>query len=185
MRTETPHLPASLATEFSPTDPRTERDPAGDLHARLRGEFERHAAFILRSLGHLGVREEDTDDALEQVFTLACQHVQACREELSRGWLFSICRRVARGLPRATPTCTHGGAHSKDREALAFGQRLLGLLPPDEREVFVLYEVEEMPTSEIARALDCPPWRARVLLRHARERIIAEVERIAADTQYD
>jgi RNA polymerase sigma-70 factor (ECF subfamily) len=151
----------------------------------LRAELERHAEFVLRSLCQLGVREQDTDDALERVFMLACQHVDPRDVRLTRGVLHSICRRVALGLTLQSPAFPHDGAHVRDCEALAFGQRLLGLLPPDEREVFVLYEVEELPTSEIAQALDCPTWRARVLLRQARERIIAEVERIAAESQYD
>jgi RNA polymerase sigma-70 factor (ECF subfamily) len=151
----------------------------------LRDQVERHAEFVLRSLCHLGVREQDTDDSLERVFMLACQQVDERDVALTRGFLHSICRRVARGLTLTTPALSHDRSHVRDYEALAFGQRLLGLLPPDEREVFVLYEVEEMPTSEIAQALDCPTWRARLLLRHARERIIAEVERIAAESQYD
>jgi RNA polymerase sigma-70 factor (ECF subfamily) len=50
-------------------------------------------------------------------------------------------------------------------------------LPPDQREVFVLYEVEHIPMAQIAEAAGIPLYTAYSRLRIARRRILAEVER--------
>jgi RNA polymerase sigma-70 factor (ECF subfamily) len=63
----------------------------------------------------------------------------------------------------------------EDREALALGQRLLEQLPAPLREVFWLYEVEDMSMSEVASALDCPLQTAYSRLHTARRRILEAV----------
>jgi RNA polymerase sigma-70 factor (ECF subfamily) len=57
---------------------------------------------------------------------------------------------------------------------------LLQALPVEQRDVFWLYEVEELPMSEIARALNCPLQTAYSRLHKARERILAAVQMTAA-----
>jgi RNA polymerase sigma-70 factor, ECF subfamily len=164
------------------SEAREPQDPASGLPARLRGVFERDSAFVYRCLCYLRVREADLDEALAQVFSVVGQELNARDAGCTRGWLYGVCRHVARGRALATPDLLHETVPVKQREALAFGQRLLRLLTPEQREVFMLYEVEDMPTSEIARALSCPVRSVRAQLREARERIVAEVERIAAES---
>src|SRR5262245_35284280 len=72
---------------------------------------------------------------------------------------------------------------SIDREALELGWRLLQQLPEEQREVFVLYEVEDMSMPEIARALDCPLQTAYARLYAARARILAQVQRAPAENE--
>jgi RNA polymerase sigma-70 factor (ECF subfamily) len=62
-------------------------------------------------------------------------------------------------------------------EALRFGFQLLQSLPEKERAVFVLFELEQLPMSEIAAALECPVQTAYARLHRARERVRADVER--------
>jgi RNA polymerase sigma-70 factor (ECF subfamily) len=73
-------------------------------------------------------------------------------------------------------------AQLEEREALALGYRLLERLPPLQRQVFVLYEVEDMSMAEVAQALDCPLQTAYSRLHKARERVLAEVARIGLIT---
>lgn len=165
----------------------------------MRALFDEHGAFVCRSLRVLGVREQDLDDLLQEVFLVVYQRLHDYEERGSaRAWLYSICTRVARAqrrrawrrrediraeLPEATVDASQ---HQRvaDREALALGQELLERLPRDQRDVFWLYEVEEIPMAEIARALGCPLQTAYSRLRKARERILTEVQ-LAASQEPD
>jgi RNA polymerase sigma-70 factor (ECF subfamily) len=172
----------------------TRREDASANHEslRLRDVFEAHGGFVCRSLRRLGVPEADLDDMLQEVFMVAYQRLSDYEERgRARAWLYSICTRVAlaqrRKLSRRreslTPeppdfqTAATQHQHVEHGEALALGQRLLALLPPDQREVFVLYEVEDMPMAAIAEALGCPLQTAYSRLHKARERIFAAVTR--------
>jgi RNA polymerase sigma-70 factor (ECF subfamily) len=162
--------------------------------------FEEHGAFVCRSLRYRGVREADLDDALQEVFLVVYQRLDDYQEKgRARAWLYSICTRVAhaqrRKLGRRRETPSQEGLeqvaaptqleHVADREALALGHQLLAQLPPQQREVFLLYEVEDMPMAEIAQALGCPLQTAYSRLHKARARVLAEVERLAAESDYD
>jgi len=63
--------------------------------------------------------------------------------------------------------------HVEDQQSLRLGYQLLEALPPHEREVFVLYEVEDMTMPEIAQVLGCPLQTGYSRLNRARERILA------------
>jgi RNA polymerase sigma-70 factor (ECF subfamily) len=141
-------------------------------------------------LRRLGVREDDLDDALQEVFVVVHQRLSDYQElGRMRSWLYSISARVALAQRRKSssrreslmpePPEPHSQPtqheHVEDAEALVLGHRLLALLPAEQREVFVLYEVEEMPMSEIAEALGCPLQTAYSRLHRARSRILAAV----------
>lgn len=173
-----------------------EQEPTEDQPLRLRALFDEHGPFVCRSLRRLGVAEADLDDLLQEVFLVVYRRLADYQErERARAWLYSICKRVAQaqrrrlfrrrenvtselpeGLLAATQLQT-----VEDREAWQLGLRLLQLLPPPQREVFVLYEVEDMSMQEISQALDCPLQTAYSRLHKARQRIVAEVERARAD----
>ena len=53
-------------------------------------------------------------------------------------------------------------------------------MPDELRTVFVLFEIEEMPTPEIARTLDLPVGTCASRLRKARETFEAMVKRMRA-----
>lgn len=162
---------------------------------RLRTVFEEHGAFVCRSLRLLGVREADLDDVLQEVFLVVYKRLHDYEERGSaRAWLYSICTRVARAQRRKlgrrrediaaevveSPAAATQLEHITDNEALALGQELLQRLPQEQRDVFWLYEVEEVPMAEIARSLACPLQTAYSRLRKARQRILAEVQLAAA-----
>jgi len=161
----------------------------------LRTVFEEHGAFVCRSLRLLGIREADLDDVLQEVFVVVYQRLHDYEERgRARAWLYSICTRVARAQRRKfvrrreemaaefpeSPVAPTQLEHIADREALARGQELLSRLPREQRDVFWLYEVEDQPMAEIARALGCPLQTAYSRLHKARERILAEVQLTAS-----
>lgn len=168
-------------------------DPQDDVAPTPADMFREYGGFVCRSLRHLGVQERDLDDMLQEVFVVVCQRLDSYEEQgRARAWLYSICTRLVRAQRRklgrrkesdqpseeiSNPTQFE---HIQDREALQLGQGLLQKLPVDQREVFVLYEVEDMPMSEIAQALSCPLQTAYSRLYKARKRILAEVGALAA-----
>jgi len=135
---------------------------------------------------------------LQEVFLVVYQRLGDYEERSrARSWLYSICVRVASGQRRKVnrrrenvtmelPEQRSAPAQLQDvedREALLLGHRLLALLPDEQREVFVLYEVEEMPMTEIAAALGCPLYTAYSRLRTARLKLLAEVARERGDAR--
>jgi RNA polymerase sigma-70 factor, ECF subfamily len=165
---------------------------------QLRELFEAHATFVCRSLRRLGIPEADLDDMLQEVFLVVCQRLTEYVERgLARPWLYSICRRIALAQRRklyrrredvsAEPVEAYTAASQlqsvEDREALRLGQHLLSLLPGEQREVFVLYEVEDMTMQEISEALGCPLQTAYSRLYKARQRVLSAVERTRAKSE--
>jgi RNA polymerase sigma-70 factor (ECF subfamily) len=157
--------------------------------------YEEHGPFVCRSLRYLGVPEADLDDSLQEVFLVVCQRLNDYEERgRARSWLYSICTRVVHaqrrkqkrrseiGSPREQAAPAPQLDQVQDREALQIGWRLLQQLPDEQREVFVLYEVEDMPVAEIARALDCPLQTVYSRLYKARERVMAGVERLKVES---
>lgn len=170
------------------------REASADRPARLRAVFEAHGPFVCRSLRHLGVVEADLDDLLQEVFLVVSKRLDDYEERgRARSWLYSICSRVSRSQRRKAWRRRESASevelvaeplqleHVQNREALALGWKLLQELPVQQREVFVLYEVEDMPMAEIAQALDCPLQTVYSRLYKARERILVQVQRLKAE----
>ena len=162
---------------------------------RLRSLFEEHGAFVCRSLRVLGVPEADLDDALQEVFLVVFQRMHDYEERgRARAWLYSICTRIVRSHRRKlrrrreemtfevpdAPAAATQLDHIAEHEALELGQQLLARLPQEQRDVFWLYEVEDVPMAEIARALDCPLQTAYSRLHKARERVVAAARQAEA-----
>ena len=173
------------------TEPRSQRASPTQDPTRLRAVFDEHGAFVCRCLRMCGVRESDLDDVLQEVFLVVYKRLPEYEERGSaRAWLYSICTRLAGAqrrklwrrreditvnLPEAPAAATQL-ERVVDSEALALGHRLLERLPREQRDVFWLYEVEELTIAEIAQAMGCPLQTAYSRLRAARQRILAEVQ---------
>jgi RNA polymerase sigma-70 factor (ECF subfamily) len=108
----------------------------------------------------------DADDALQSAFMRAFRSLSSCRERDRFGaWLYHIvineCRTYAsrrrqREL-RFTPApsaidraVAPGSEREEDADVGGHIERALGMLPPDQREAFLLKHVEEMSYDEIA-----------------------------------
>jgi RNA polymerase sigma-70 factor, ECF subfamily len=154
--------------------------------------FAEHHGFVWRALSHLGVDRAELEDALQEVFVVVHRRLDDYREQQKvRAWLYAISVRVARDFRRkrsrrreqltASPPDSVRDASQLEsfanRQALELAQRLLSALPEQQRAVFLLYEVEQLPMSEVAQALDCPLHTAYSRLKKARERVLALVAR--------
>ena len=162
---------------------RLELGPAADF-SRL---FSEYAPFVLRVLRHLGVPGSDVQDQAQEVFVAVHKGLAgfAGRSSL-RTWIYGICVRVASNhrrrayvrreravseLPEASDPQAHEAFERGQRWPAL--QRLLDSLDAEKREVFVLYELEELPMREVAEACGCPLQTAYSRL-HAARRLLLE-----------
>ncbi len=148
--------------------------------------FSEYAPFVLRVLRHLGVPASDVQDQGQEVFVAVHRGLAgfAGRSSL-RTWIYGICVRVASNYRRRAHVRRERAVselpEASDPQALeAFErgqrwpalQRLLDSLDADKREVFVLYELEELPMREVAEACGCPLQTAYSRLHTARRLLL-------------
>jgi RNA polymerase sigma-70 factor (ECF subfamily) len=154
--------------------------------------FSEHAPFVLRVLRHLGVATADVNDQSQEVFVAVFQGLARFEGRSSeRTWIYGICLRVASNYRRRAYV-RRERAVAEPPELLAVGDplaaceqaqrsaalsRLLDVLDADKREVFVLYELEELPMKEVATLIDCPLQTAYSRLRAARRILLDEHQR--------
>ena len=156
--------------------------------------FREHGEFVWRSLRRLGLSEADADDICQEVFVVVFRKLADFEQRSSlRAWLYGIAVRLAAShrrrasTQREVPTETLPEAteprEPDDRLVASEARRLLDLaldnLDDDKRAVFVLFEIEELPMTQIATALECPLQTAYSRLYAARERVESFLVRTA------
>ena len=167
-----------------------------DFDLRVARLVQNQFNFIWRSLRRLGLPPAAVDDASQKVFFIASQKMQTMHLERERPFLFAIALRVAADERRAIrrrpevadgDRCDDAEDHApgqdelvERREARALLDRILEVMPLDLRAVFVLFEIEEMSTSEIAALLEIPSGTVASRLRRARETFEDHVARFRA-----
>jgi RNA polymerase sigma-70 factor (ECF subfamily) len=154
--------------------------------------FSEHVRYVGRTLRFLGVREAELEDACQEVFVVVHRRLPDFDPRGSvRGWIRQICVHVAQNERRrvrrsredtfdppievATAATQHGSAERREMR-----ERLLALLDglsDEQRNVFVLYEIEQLTMAEVAAALGCPLQTAYSRLHAARERLAEALPR--------
>ncbi|HVY49064.1 MAG TPA: sigma-70 family RNA polymerase sigma factor [Minicystis sp.] len=162
---------------------------------RLAGIVNEHFDFIWRSLRRLGVPVAEVDDCAQQVFWVASRKLSAITVGSERAFLFSTALRVAsdarrsRGRRREVPEDdamqpTDPGPRPDEvadqKRARALLDEVLAAMPLELRAVFVLFELEEMSSPEIAALLEIPTGTVASRLRRAREEFQKIVARVRA-----
>ncbi len=172
-----------------------------DRPARVRLAREAAASFqfIWRTLRRLGVRPDQVvDDAVQRVFEIALRKSESIAPGMERAFLFKVAVLVAaeerRGArqqhERVQPFDEErqrlADEHPGPEELLAERRRrqildeILDALPLELRTVFVLFEIEGMPSYGIAELLSIPVGTAASRLRRAREQFEAQARRVRA-----
>lgn len=163
------------------------------LHAGapFREVFAEHAPYVWRALRRLGASEADADDLCQEVFVVVHRKLPEFEGRSSlRTWLYGICVRTARDHRRRahvrneTPTDEPPDGRisaPQDAELDRAGARArldaeLSALEPEKREVFVLYEIEELTMADVAEAVGIPLQTAYSRLYSARKQL---AERLA------
>jgi RNA polymerase sigma-70 factor (ECF subfamily) len=169
-------------------------DDAPAISARTL--VEAHADFVWRSLRRLGVPESGADDATQQVFVIAAGKLDRIQVGRERAFLFGIVGHVAmharRSLARKRELPYEDGAHDRvdpalrpdeamaARQARALLDEVLDGMDDDLRTVFILFELEELTTSDVAVMLGVPLGTVASRLRRAREDFQRAVKRVRA-----
>lgn len=170
--------------------------PSDDASARAPdfvSVYRDHADFVYRSLQHLGVREADLEDVVQEVFLVVHRRLDTY-DGISRltTWLFGICLRLASRYHRRSrlwrrrstvdePSCDESGSPESAcsaRQARALLDRALSRLSLEHRAVFVLYEIEGQSGPDIAEVLGIPVGTVHSRLHDARKRVLRALERI-------
>jgi len=165
----------------------TDCEPVGG-HAKLDLTliYREHADFVWRSLQHLGVRDSDLEDLMQEVFATVHQRLATFRRESKvTTWLFGICLRLVLRhrrrayfrweLPTAEPPEQTDGQTPEDqyraRQADAQLELLLWRLSPERRATFMLFEVEGASCAEIAELSGVPVGTVYSRLHAARKHV--------------
>jgi len=167
---------------------------AGD--DRLRALVDEHYDFVWRTLRYLGVHDANAEDGAQQVMCVLSRRLDDVEQGAERAFLFSTAMRVAatmrrsdRRRPRArADDDVDALAHSMpgteelldERRAHDTLRRVLDEMPLELRVVFVLFELEELTTPDIATMLGIPLGTVASRLRRARETFQAIVRRMKA-----
>lgn len=181
------HGAQSLHSSTQP--PTSEASEGGGLGSGSLDDFQtiyrEHYPAVWRFLLHLGVRKSDVADVTHNVFLIAYRKLSTFEHRSSvRTWLCGIAFRVGRGFlkssavrlevsdneVRVEASSTEGSLEtSRHNGELALAERLLEALPPEQREVFVLHELQQMTGTEIAELMGTSLGTVRSRLRRARD----------------
>jgi RNA polymerase sigma-70 factor, ECF subfamily len=181
-------LQAVLAGPVDTTS--ADRSMAFARDARMRAMVEAHFDVVWRSLRRLGVPDAGVDDAAQQVFLVVAGKMDSIHVAGERAYLLGVSVRVASDTRRALRRrreVLHPDSDGTDEVEPESGQcvptedlvdqkrarelldEVLGSMPEDLREVFVLFEVEGVTIAEISSLLGIPMGTVSSRIRRARE----------------
>lgn len=168
------------------------RDDAERLATAVRQNYQ----FLWRSLRRLGLQAADVDDAAQQVLSVFARRLVDVEVGAERAFLFQTAIRVAsdarRALARARARPDEAALASavdpspnaeeqlEKEEARAFLDEVLDAMDPELRVVLILFELEELPTAEIAELLTIPAGTVGSRLFRARRDFEATTARVKA-----
>jgi RNA polymerase sigma-70 factor (ECF subfamily) len=162
----------------------------------FREIYEQHATFVWKALRRLGVRSAEIEDACQDVFIVVHSKLGAFDwSRPMRPWLLGISVKVAAKyrrkahLRREVAQEAHFGVTEpvqakalERRQARALLEHILDHLRDDQREVFVLFELQEIAMAEVARIIGIPHQTAYSRLYAARRRVDAKIRQLQGPT---
>jgi RNA polymerase sigma-70 factor (ECF subfamily) len=191
--TESPCTPVAAATRPPGLAEHARVD--GGAQARVRAAVQDHYDFVWRTMRYLGLPDADAQDGAQQVMCVLARRLPDVTPGAEKPFLFATAVRVAAGMRRTArrrPETTE-----EDLEALAAAtpgadelleqqrahellQKVLEAIPVELRLVFVLYEIEELTSPQIAEMLGVPLGTVASRLRRGREEFQTIVKRMQA-----
>jgi RNA polymerase sigma-70 factor (ECF subfamily) len=177
----------ALLMDGPPRDAIAERIAQGELGA-VAEAYELHHAAVRGFARRLVGDEAIAEDLVHEVFVTLPSAIRSFRYDASlRSFLISIAVNHARHHIRAAgrrraamerlsehpaPTAPSTPEEDVIRKRLALSlSRALDGLPDDQRVAFVLCEVEERSSSEVAQIVGAPEATVRTRLYHARRKL--------------
>jgi RNA polymerase sigma-70 factor, ECF subfamily len=163
--------------------------PSGRIHAAVVAHFD----FVWRTIRRLGVAPGAVDDAAQEVFIVANKGIAEVSVAKERSYLFAIALRVAALKRRTQRRRREVSGHDAQYEVADAAKgpdelldecrarqamdQILESIPFEHRAVFVLFEMEEMTTLQIAELLNIPVGTVASRLRRSRELFFKAVNR--------
>ena len=155
--------------------------------------YDRYYADVHRVLARVASNAADVDDLVQTTF-LELPKIAASFDgrESARAWIIGVAVRLAsrrrRSLARwfralgalvhVVPAHTDGDPETsaRERQELSLFERALADLSVEKRSVFVLIEIEGVPSADVARSLEIPPTTVRTRLFKARAELRAAMK---------
>jgi RNA polymerase sigma-70 factor (ECF subfamily) len=173
---------------------------ARDAPARLTAAVRENYSFLWRSLRRLGLQSADVDDAAQQVLSVFARRLADVEVGAERSFLFQTALRVASDARRAAARSVvhadddalsnlpdpapNAEAQIEQREARALLDEVLDAMAYELRVVFILFELEEMSTAQIAALIEIPAGTVGSRLHRARQEFEAMTVRIKAQRAF-
>lgn len=159
--------------------------------------YRQHGATVLRWVRRLGGPRIDAEDVVQDVFLVAKRRLGAFEGEGKiTTWLFRTTEKVvqtarrkqrlrrwlsysadARAAGIATANPTPGDVLDRHRDVETV-YRILDRLPERQRQVLILFELEELSSEEIGELMNAKAATVRVWLFRARASFLQEYERL-------
>lgn len=170
--------------------------PTLALSSSFSDIFEQHVGFVWRVLRYAGVSERELPDVAQEVFIVVHRRLSEHDPNRSalRTWLFGIAQNVARNhlrlvrferevsiaeLPEIGDSEGAPDIAIDRARARALVASVVGRLDEEQRAVFVLHDLEEVPMREITESLGLPLPTGYSRLRLARAKVNAWILEIA------
>jgi RNA polymerase sigma-70 factor, ECF subfamily len=168
--------------------------PEAEPDRRVATMVAKHHSQVWRSLRRLGLSEYDADDASQQVFLVAHRRLADITPGNEQSFLLQTALRVAaefrrshrrrredceENLPVMADTSASPEELADRWRARAMLDRALEAMPMDLRQVFVLFDLEELTTAEVSNVLHVPKGTVASRLRRAREVFRETVSRMS------
>lgn len=166
---------------------------------RFRAIVRTHLRFVWRTARRLGVAEADVEDVTQQVMLVLGARLDEIPAGKEAPFLYATAVRLAANARRAVRRRSSAlarlefepAAHEErqdhrleQQEARVLLHQFLEQLPQDLRDVFVLFELEELSMKDVAAALDIPIGTVGSRLVRARQLFQQAVSRYKAKTDF-
>jgi RNA polymerase sigma-70 factor, ECF subfamily len=163
---------------------------AADRDRRLRSLVDRYLDLVARVLRNAGTPEADVEDEVQRTFIIAARRIDDVRPGSEKSFLLQTAlhlaaharRTIARrrevgvdGVPERLDLGATPEQLTDQKRVRQLLDQVLGRMTDELRTVFVLFELEEMSTTEIAEALGIPAGTVASRLRRARADFRARV----------
>jgi len=164
-----------------------------DRNARLRAALSSHFTSVWRMVQALGVPAASAEDVAQRVYLLFSNKLDQVRLGSERAYLMAAAvrmaanarRQLARSLEHPSDDIDGAADPGPDAEGLLEAKQARRLLDQvlasmsyEQREVFLLFELEQLSLTEAAEALGVPRGTAASRLRAARSVFQAGVQRL-------
>jgi RNA polymerase sigma-70 factor (ECF subfamily) len=182
-------------TVSNPEVPEASEQVAG-VRLVFREVYDDYFAFVWRAVANRGVPAAAMDDVVQEVFLVVHRKLDEFEGRSTlRTWLGGIVRRVVADHKKKRGNQATGheavedhpfessedpAAELEQRAAAAVVSTLLEKLSPPQREVFVLYELEQLTMREIAELTQTNENTVQTRLKSARQAFQRSLERYRA-----